>query len=163
MADQKPDEKTFNVVGSRVPRVDAVDKVTGRAKYGADHNIPGQLYGAVKYADYPHAKVVSIDTEKAKILTGVRSVLTHEDIPGEKVFGAIHVHQVVLCFDKVRFLGDVVAIVAAETQEIAEQAIGLIKVEYEPLPIVSDPVEALTADSPLVHKESLYPSCSEKR
>ncbi|HBC47015.1 MAG TPA: oxidoreductase, partial [candidate division Zixibacteria bacterium] len=91
MADPKPEQ--FKVIGSRVPRVDAIDKVTGHAKYGADYNVPGQLYGASKYSDYPHAKIIRIDTSKALALDGVRAVLTHKDIPGEKSFGAIHPHQ----------------------------------------------------------------------
>src|SRR5512135_914898 len=126
MPDQKPDESKLNQIGTAAPRVDAIDKVTGRAKYAADYNQPGQLYGAVKYAEYPHAKIIRIDTTSAKSLIGVRAVLTHVDIPGEKGFGAIEQHQMVLCSDKVRFIGDAVAIVAAETLEIAERAIELI-------------------------------------
>jgi CO/xanthine dehydrogenase Mo-binding subunit len=152
MAEQKPEDKQFNIIGSRVARVDAVDKVTGRAKYGADYNVIGQLYGASKYADFPHAKIKSISIERAKALTGVRAVLTHNDIPGEKSFGAITTNQMVLCIDTVRFVGDVVAIVAAESPEIAEQAVGLIDVEYEELPVISDPKQSLDKESPLVYE-----------
>jgi len=152
MPELKPEDKQFNIIGSRVIRVDAVDKVTGRAKYGADFNNLGQLYGACKYADYPHARIISIDIEKAMAVPGVWTVLTHENIPGEKAFGASHPHQMVLCTDKVRFFGDVVAIVAAVTPEIAEEAVNSIQVQYEPLPVVSDPQTALETDSPLVHE-----------
>jgi CO/xanthine dehydrogenase Mo-binding subunit len=152
MADYKPEDKQFNVVGSRVARVDAIDKVTGRAKYGADYNSLGQLYGVSKYADYPHAKIISINTEKAKSLEGVRAVLTHENIPGEKSFGAITTNQMVLCTDTVRFMGDVVAVVAAESQELAAEAVELIEVDYEELPVVSDPEQALDKMSPLVYE-----------
>ncbi len=151
MPEQNPGENKFNLIGTAVPRVDAIDKVTGRAKYGADFNCAGQLFGASKYAEYPHAKIIRIDTTKAKALNGVRAVLTHVDIPGEKGFGAIQTHQMVLCSDKVRFYGDVVAIVAAETPEIAERAVNLIEIDYKPLPVVTDPIEALSPDSPLVH------------
>ena len=109
--------------------MDAFDKVTGRARYGADYNLPGQLYGAVKYAEYPHAEIVSISIDKAKSLPGVRAVMTHNDIPGKKTFGVVVDHQQPLCVDKVRYMGDVVAIVAAETAEIAEKALELIKPE----------------------------------
>jgi len=145
------DKNTFDVIGSNVPGVDALDKVTGRAKYGADYNQKGQLYGCVKYSDYPHATIISMDTAKAKALAGVRAVLTHLDIPGEKCFGGVIPHQVVLCSDKVRYLGDVVAIVAAETEEIALKAAELIEVQYNPLPVVTDPVEALRENSQSVH------------
>ncbi len=151
MPDQKPDESKLCLIGSAFPRVDAIDKVTGRAKYAADYNQPGQLYGAVKYAEYPHAKIIRIDTTAAKSLAGVRAVLTHVDIPGEKGFGAIEQHQMVLCSDKVRFIGDAIAIVAAESPEMAERAVDLITVEYVPLPIVTDQVTALSPDSALVH------------
>jgi CO/xanthine dehydrogenase Mo-binding subunit len=152
MADYQSDDKCFNVVGSRVIRVDAVDKVTGRAKYGADYNALGQLYGVSKYADYPHAKIKSINIAKAKSLDGVRAVLTHENIPGEKSFGAITANQMVMCTDTVRFMGDVVAIVAAESQEIAEKAADLIEVDYDELPVVSDPEQALADESPRLYE-----------
>jgi len=145
------DKNTFDVIGSNVPAVDALDKVTGRAKYGADYNQKGQLYGCVKYSDYPHARIISMDTGKAKALPGVRAVLTHQDVPGEKCFGGVIPHQVVLCSDKVRYLGDVVAIVAAETEEIALKTAELIEVQYNPLPVVTDPVEALRENSQSVH------------
>ncbi len=153
MPDIKPDDKTFKIIGTSVPRVDGLDKVTGRAMYGADYNRRGQLYGAVKYTDFPHTKIISIDIEKAKKIAGVRAILTYNDIPGNKSFGAIEPHQMVLCVDKARFFGDVVAIVAAETVEIAEEAAKQIKVKYEPLEPVTDPIEALKPASPLVHEK----------
>lgn len=153
MPEFKPDDKSLRLVGGKTIRVDAIDKVTGRAKYGADYNLPGQLYGASKYAEYPHAKIIHIDVAAAAAIRGVRKILIHQDIPGEKGFGAIYPHQMVLCSDKVRFVGDVVAIVAAETPEIARQAADLIRVEYEPLPVVNDPVAALSPESPRVHDD----------
>ncbi len=146
----KHDSK-FKIVGSSVTRIDAYDKVTGLAKYAADYNARGQLYGMVCYAEYPHAKIVSIDTARAAKLPGVRTVLTHEDIPGEKSFGTVIPHQTALCSDKVRFLGDVVAIVAAESTEAAECAAKAIRVEYKALEPVCDPKEALKDGAILVH------------
>ncbi|UCF77891.1 MAG: xanthine dehydrogenase family protein [Candidatus Eiseniibacteriota bacterium] len=141
----------FAAIGTSVPNVDAVDKVTGRAKYGADHDRKGQLYGRVKYSEHPHALILSIDVSRAVNLSGVRAVLTHADIPGENSFGTAVPHQVVLCSEKVRYLGDVVAIVAADSEEIAAKAVESITVKYKILPVVSDPVEALSPRSPAVH------------
>jgi CO/xanthine dehydrogenase Mo-binding subunit len=152
MKERNSEPDKLNVIGGAVPRVDAIDKITGRARYGADHNRAGQLYGAVLHSVHPHAIVLSIDTEQARALDGVRAVLTHTDIPGAKSFGGIVPHQMVLCADKVRYVGDAVAIVAAETPEIAERAIGLIYVKYSPCQTIFDPEQALSPDSPLVHE-----------
>jgi len=153
MAKESPQGNKYSVIGKVTPRVDAIDKITGRARYGADHNRAGQLYGAVLHSAYPHAIIKSISTEKARALNGVRAVLTHDNIPGAKSFGGIVPHQMVLCSDKVRYVGDAVAIVAAETPELAEKAIKLIEVEYSPCPVVSDPEQALSPSSPLVHED----------
>jgi len=144
-------KETFDAIGAAAASVTAFDKVTGRAKYGADYNRKGQLCGRVRYADHPHAEIISIDTAAARALPGVRAVLTHVDVPGLNSFGGVIPNQVVLCSDKVRYLGDVVAIVAAETEEIADEATEAIKIEWRPLPTVSDPTEALGKNSPLVH------------
>ncbi|MFH0778382.1 MAG: xanthine dehydrogenase family protein molybdopterin-binding subunit [Candidatus Eisenbacteria bacterium] len=141
-----------SIIGKAVPSVDGLDKVTGRARYGADYGRKGQLYGRVKYADFPHARIISVDVSGARRLPGVRAILTHSDVPGEKGFGAVVPHQVVLCSDKVRYVGDAVAIVAAETEETAEAAVRAIKVRYEELPVVSDPERALKPGSALVHE-----------
>ena len=153
MAKENPQGNKFNVIGKASPRVDAIDKVTGRARYGADHSRTGQLYGAVLNSPYPHAIIKSINTERARALDGIRAVLTHADIPGAKSFGGIVPHQMVLCSGKVRYVGDAVAIVAAETPELADKAIELIEVEYSPCPVVSDPEQALSPSSPLVHED----------
>ncbi len=152
MQNRNIEKKRVDIIGTRVERVDAFDKITGRAQYGADYNLPGQLFGATKYAEYPHAEIVSINIDKAKSMPGVMAVLTHNDIPGKKTFGVVVDHQQPLCVDKVRFLGDVVAMVAADTPEIAEKALELIKVEYKELEAVCDPVEALKSESPRLHK-----------
>ncbi|HTP12440.1 MAG TPA: xanthine dehydrogenase family protein molybdopterin-binding subunit [Bacteroidota bacterium] len=139
------------IIGSPERRVDAWGKVTGRAKFAADYNVGHQLVGKVLRSKYPHARILRIDTMKAKALAGVEAVLTAEDIPGSRVFGIVVKNQAILADDRVRYLGDGVALVAAVSQEIADEAIALIGVDYEPLPVVSDPEEALKPGSPVIH------------
>jgi len=141
------------IIGKGERRVDALGKVTGRAKFAADYNAGHQLYGKVLRSEYPHARILSLDTAKAKQLAGVEAVLTAQDIPGEKVIGIVVKNQAILAVDKVRYLGDGLALVAARTREIAEAAVKLIKVDYEPLPAVSDPEAALAPDAPRIHGE----------
>ena len=139
------------IIGKGARRVDAIGKVTGRAKFAADYMVGHQLYGKVLRSKHPHARILRIDTSKAGRLAGVEAVLTARDIPGEKVFGIVVKNQAILAVDKVRYLGDGVALVAARTKEIAEQALSLIDVDYQPLPIVSDPEAALKANAPGIH------------
>lgn len=139
-------------IGKEVPRIDALEKATGNIKYMSDLSFPGMLYGKILRAKYPHAKILKIDVSKAKLLEGVAAVVTSEDVPGTNGFGIVIPDQPVLCSDKVRYIGDAVAAVAAETEKIAEEAIKLIDVEYEPLPIVDDPVLAIKPDAPKVHE-----------
>jgi CO/xanthine dehydrogenase Mo-binding subunit len=141
------------IIGKGERRVDALGKVTGTAKFAADYNVAHQLHGKVLRAKYPHAQILRIDTSKAQEVEGVEAVLTAEDIAGEKVFGIVVKNQAILAHDKVRYLGDGVALVAARTKEIAEEALSLIEVEYELLPIVVDPEEAMKPDSPKIHND----------
>jgi xanthine dehydrogenase molybdenum-binding subunit len=127
--------------------------VTGRAKYTDDYHFPGMLYARTKRAGVPHARIISIQTDRAQALPGVRAVLTHQDVPGAKNHGLIENDWPVLCYDVVRYVGDAVAIVAADSPEIAAQALDLIQIDYEPLPCVPDPVAARRPDAPLVHAE----------
>ena len=143
-----------DIIGTQQRRVDAWGKVTGRAKFAEDYNVAHQLHGKVMRSKYPHAKILRIDSSKAVQLPGVEAVLTAKDIPGSKAFGIVVKNQAILALDKVRYLGDGVALVAAASREIAEQALSLIEVEYEPLPIVSDPEEAMRADAPRLHDDS---------
>ena len=143
----------LNVVGEAKPRADAVAKVTGAAKYADDITFPGMLYGATLRAMVPHALIKKIDTSKAKALPGVYAVLTHEDVPGRKNHGLVTIDWPALCYDKVRYVGDAVAIVAADTQEIAKEALKLIEVEYEPLPVVDTAEYAHQPDAPRVHEK----------
>jgi len=146
-----PETTNFAVVGKPLPRMDAVAKVTGAAKYTDDYKFEGMLYGATLRAKFPHARILRIDTSKARALPGVRAVLTHADVPGAKNHGLIYSDWPVLCYDKVRYIGDAVAIVAADTREIAERALELIEVEYEELPVVDNPIDALKPDAPIVN------------
>ena len=141
------------VAGQSVPRTDALLKVSGKLLYGADYGQEGFLHGKILRSPYPHAWIRSIRTEKAKSLPGVAAVLTAKDVPGRNGFGAIIPDQPVICGDKVRFVGDAVALVAAETERIAHEALKLIEVEYESLPAVLDPREALREDAPKIHEK----------
>jgi selenium-dependent xanthine dehydrogenase len=145
----------LRVVGHSHPRPDAVAKVTGRARFSDDYTFPGMLFGATLRAAYPHARILSIDTTQAKALPGVHAVLTHDDVPGRNRHGLVFHDWPVLCEagDKVRYLGDAVAIVAADTPEIAHKAVNRIQVEYEPLPVVASAEQAREPDAALVHEE----------
>ena len=142
----------YNVVGEALPRADAVAKVTGAAIYTDDVVFPGMLFGATLRANIPHALIKQIDTSKAKTLPGVHAVLTHEDVPGRKNHGLVTIDWPVLCYDKVRYVGDAVAIVAAETLDIAKSALKLIEVEYAPLPVVDSAEFAHQPNAPKVHE-----------
>jgi CO/xanthine dehydrogenase Mo-binding subunit len=143
----------LKIIGKSERRVDAWGKVTGRAKFAEDYTVGHQLWGKVLRPKHPHAKILSIDFSRAVSLPGVAAVLTAKDIPGSKVFGIVQKNQQILAEDRVRYLGDGVALVAAASEEIAEQAIALITVEYEPLPVVSDPEEAMKPGAPILHDE----------
>lgn len=132
-------------------RPDGSAKVTGELKYLTDLSFPNMLYGKIVRSAYAHADIVSISTEKAKKLPGVKAVITHEDVPGLNRYGIVFPDQPVLCEDRVRCVGDAVAAVAAETIEIAEQAIGLIEVVYKELPVVDSSEKALSPEAPLLH------------
>jgi len=148
------------VIGKSVNRVDALEKVTGKALYPGDINLPNQAYMKILFANRPHAIVRRIDSSKAEALDGVIAVLTARDVPVNE-YGLIMNDQPVLCgpgsdmpgADRVRFIGDQVALVIAETQEIAAQGRDLIEVEYEDMPIITDPVEAMKPEGLLVHPE----------
>ena len=140
----------YRFVGKPVIRKDAIEKVTGQAKFGADIDFPGQLYGAVCRSPYPHARIISINTEKAKKLPGVRVIVTGKDCP--LLYGQFIEDQPVIAFDKVRYQGEPVALVAAEDLQTAQEAVRLIEVEYEPLPVVNSIEEALS-NKTLLHED----------
>lgn len=142
------------VIGKSLPRVDAWEKVTGQARYPGDFSMPGMLHAKVVWSEYPHARVRRIDTSKAEVLPGVVKVITYRDVPVNEYGISIRDQPVLIAEgDKVRWVGDRIAIVVAETEEVAEQACRLVKVDYEPLPVVTDPHEAMKPGAPLVHDE----------
>ena len=148
-------DQMWHPVGARAPRVDGADKVTGRALFGADLTFDNMLWGQPVRTPYPHARIVSIDKSKAEAMPGVVRVLTAEDVPGSRTFGVVVPHQPVLCWDRVRFMGDAVALVLAESREAAQAAAHSVQMEYEELPSVFDPEEAIRPGAPQLHDE--YP------
>lgn len=148
-----------NVVGKSVPRVDARGKVTGETLYSGDLTLPDMLHMKILLAERPHARVLSIDTSQAEAATGVAAVYTAWDVPVNE-YGLQWQDQPVLCgpgsskpgTDVVRFVGDQVAVVVAQTEAQAAAALRLIQVVYEDLPVVIDPIEAMKPDSPRVHE-----------
>lgn len=147
--------REFSVIGKRIPRVDGVVKVTGEARYAGDMSLARMLYGKILRSPYPHARIMNIDTDKAKRLSGVKGVITGQDTLGVKYITFQLLWRLaddsILAMDKVRFIGDEVAAVAAIDEDIAEEALDLITVEYEELPAVFDPEEALKEDAPQIH------------
>ena len=139
-------------VSRRLARPDALDKVTGRGVYADDLYVEGMLYARALRSQYPHARLLKVDAGKARQLPGVVKVLTADDIPGRKDCGVHEIDWPVLCYDKVRYVGDAVALVVAESEEIAERALALIEVAYEPLPVVTGPKEAAQPGAALVHE-----------
>ncbi len=150
-------ENGLSVVHTSPPRVDGLEKVTGSALYAADYSFPGMLYGKILRSKHAHARIVHIDKSKALALEGVKAVITHADAPKELHAGspAPRVGQMVadqyVLAEKARYFGDGIAAVAAVSEEILEEALHLIEVEYEPLPAVFDMVEAMKPDAPSIH------------
>jgi xanthine dehydrogenase D subunit len=132
-------------------RPDGPAKIAGRLEYLTDRREPAMLVARIKRAGLPHARIVSIDISAAEALPGVAAVVTHRDVAGQNAFGIVVPDQPALCFDKVRHRGDAVAAVAAVDAETAARALDLIDVDYEPLPLVDDPLAALAKDAPRVH------------
>lgn len=141
-----------SVIGARVPRIEGEEKVTGKARYAADINLPGMLWAKILRSPYPHARILRVDTSRAEALPGVRAVLTGGDVKGHYQGKRIY-DMPVLCWDKVLFIGDRVAAVAADTADTAEEALQLIDIEYEELPAVFDPLEAMKPEAPRLHDD----------
>ena len=133
-------------------RPDGKEKVTGAGRYTADLNLTGQLVAKFRYADHTHARILRIDTTKARALPGILAVLTHEDVP-DVLYGGMVKDRRLFAKETVRFEGDIVAGVAATTAEIAEAAAALIEVDYEPLPAITDYEASEGDDSALVHPD----------
>jgi CO/xanthine dehydrogenase Mo-binding subunit len=154
--------QTYKVIGTRPIRHDGVDKVTGRALYGADIRLAGMFYGAVLRSPHAHARILSIDTRQAEALPGVKAVVTAADLPdiGDKVTGQgegtvnmRYMSNNVLARDKVLYDGHPVAAVAAANVHIAQAALELIQVTYEVLPPVLDVRQAMQSDAPILLDE----------
>ncbi len=148
---QHNSKNQFSIVGKSIPVKDAKEKVSGSIQYGVDFEVPGMVYGKILRSDYPHAIIKKIDATKAEALPGVLGVVTHEDAPDRDWFG-VWLNYIGHIFDgKARFVGDEIAAVAATSEEIAADALELIEVEYEPLPAVFDPEEAMAEGAPQIH------------
>ncbi|MBC7869865.1 MAG: molybdopterin-dependent oxidoreductase [Chitinophagaceae bacterium] len=144
-------DEPMEVISRSVPPIEVTEKVTGRAKFTDDFVFPEMLFARTLRSPYPHARILSINTEKAQALPGIHAVLTHLDVPGENLHGLVYRDWPVLCHDVVRYVGDAVAIIAGETDDIVAEALKLIEVDYEPLTVVADPEFAHTPEAPVLH------------
>jgi putative selenate reductase molybdopterin-binding subunit len=139
------------IVGQPIGRLDGIGKVSGEARYSGDVTLPGLVWGKALRSPLPHARIVRIDASRAKALAGVLAVLTARDLP-DVLVGRRMFDMPMLARDRVRFIGEKVAVVAAVDADIAEEALALIDVEYEDLPAVFDPVEAIQSGAPILHE-----------
>ncbi len=146
----------LKIIGSSPARMGGVERVIGKGVYGIDLMLKDQLHGAILRSQYAHAKIVSIDTSEAKKIPGVHAVVTAADAPNVR-YGRSYIDRHILARDKVRFMGDPVAAVAAESLAIAKQALKKIKVVYEPLPVAIDPEEATKPEAPTLHEDMPLP------
>jgi CO/xanthine dehydrogenase Mo-binding subunit len=141
-------------IGVDVARADGAAKIRGAAQYTADVDLPGMVYAKALRSTYPHAGLVRVDARRAEKLAGVVAVLTRDDLKGMSAyFGPVVKDQPVVAIDRVRYAGEVIAAVAAEGRDVAEEALDLIEVEYEPLPAVYDPLEAMKPEAPVLHAD----------
>lgn len=145
--------KELMIVGKRHPKMDGWERISGNAIYASDIYLPGMLYGKILRSPHPHAKVLNIDATKARALAGVKAVLTPKDIEGfswNRCPGRGH-HDMPILTETARYTGDDIAVVAAVDEDRAQDALDLIKVDYQPLPFVLDPEEALKPAAPKIH------------
>jgi len=154
MAGAEETKTNDSLIGKRIPKMDAPEKASGRTRYVHDINLPGQLHAKILRSSQVHAKIVSIDTSAARALPGVHAVITGADVPWQRPIGVAKDH-LPLKTDRVRSPRDEIAAVAAESEEIAAAALKLIKVVYEPLPIVATSEESLKPGATLVHGDDL--------
>ncbi len=146
-------DESYSVIGKRLPFIDGVDKATGEAKYTANYILPGMLTGRLLRSPYPHARILNVDYNKALALTGVKAVVTGTDITGKKYGFFRSRRDETGITRKARYIGDAVAAVAAVDEDTAIEALDLINIEYEELPAVFDPEEAMAEGAPLIHDE----------
>ncbi len=161
------------VIGTSLAKVDGPERVTGKAAFGADLDLPNMLWAKLVRSPYAHARIKKIDTSKALALPGVKAAITAQDLPplekgttaplvGEVSIDMSAIRELVIASDKARFHGQVVAAVAATDPFTAEEAAQLVEVEYEQLPVVGDVMQAMQPDAPLVH-EDLYTTQEESQ
>src|SRR5918992_2685356 len=146
----------YTAIGTSPARMGGVERVIGKGIYGIDLELKNQLHGGILRSQYAHAKIISIETSEAKKIPGVHAVVTAADAPNVR-YGRSYIDRHILARDKVRFMGDPVAAVAAESPAIAKQALKKIKVVYEPLPVVIDPEEATKPEAPTLHEDMPLP------
>lgn len=144
-------KKPLRIISRPVPRPDAAEKVTGKGAFADDLYVEGMLYAKAFRSAYPHARLKRVDISRAKALPGVAAVLTAADIPGRRDCGVHEIDWPVLCYDKVRYVGDAIALVVSESEETAGLALGLIDVDYDHLPVITGPREAYRPDAALIH------------
>src|SRR5215470_13927399 len=144
--------KPQSIIGAAVGRVEGAEKVSGTALYAADITQPDALWGKILRSPYPHARILRVDVSNAWSVAGVKAIVTGKDVPNHYTGKSIR-DIPVLCWDKVRYIGDKVAAIAAETSDAAEEAIGVIAVQYEELPAVFDPLKAMEPGAPLLHDD----------
>jgi CO/xanthine dehydrogenase Mo-binding subunit/aerobic-type carbon monoxide dehydrogenase small subunit (CoxS/CutS family) len=142
-----------DAVGAPMQKKDALDKALGAIEYGDDMTIEGELRGKVLWSAHPHAEILSIDTSAAEKMPGVHAVLTAKDVPGDNVYGPMVRDAQIMALDKVRYIGEPVVVVFADTEEQAEAAVAACQVEYHPLPGVFTPEQALAPNAPQIHPQ----------
>ncbi len=146
----------YTVLGTSTPRMGGVERVTGAGIFGIDLVLQDALCGGILRSQYAHAKIVSIDTSEAKAIAGVRAVVTAADAPDVR-YGRTYIDRYMLAKNRVRYMGDPVAAVAADSPAIVKQALKKIKVVYEPLPVVLDPEETMKPSAPTLHDDMPLP------
>src|SRR6266481_8897927 len=143
----------FSIIGKPIALIDSAGKTTGQGKYTDDLSVPGMLIGKILHSPYPHARIKHIDSRRALALDGVVTVVTGQDAPNKYGILPVGHDETALAVDKVRYVGDNVACVVAESESIAERAIEVIDVEYEPLPAWFDPEDSMKAQSDFIHAQ----------
>ena len=156
--------KDYSVIGKSIPKVDAIAKATGEARFVPDIYLKDMLWAKVLRSTKPHARIRSINTTKAKSLRGVRAVITAEDVPDAR-YGTLVLDMGIFARGKVRYIGEAVAAVAAIDEDTAYEALELIEVEYEELPSVFDPLQSMLPEAPILHEDlkSYVPPFSSAR
>ena len=158
MSTPQEDGNGFSWVGKSIPREDGAQKATGKGVFATDLNLPGMLYGKYHRSAMAHAKILNVDASRALKVRGVKAVVTGEDCPKDEAgnllrFGPYMQDGVIFAHKKARYIGEPIAAIAASSEDAAEEASERIEVEYEELPAVFDPLEAMKPDAPIIHED----------